>query len=88
MEERALSRRHDCLDTAGVERHVVEAAGWRARECTISYSQCGASNVELEAHWKCPAPEACETAVLELARHASSSGGMHAWLPGPSTQTA
>ena len=62
--ERALARRHDCLDTTEVECHVVEAAGGWARQCPIPYLQRGASNIGLEACCKCPAPEACETAVL------------------------
>ena len=52
------------------------------------YAQRGASNITLEAYCKCPAPEACETAVLgrrepaELARaflhQLESSGGPRA----------
>ena len=72
--ERTLVRRHDCLDTTEVESHVVEADEGLARQCPIPYAQRGASNTTLEAYCKCPAPEACETAVLgrrepaELAR--------------------
>ena len=64
--EKALSRRHYCLDTVEFEWHVVEAAGGWARESTIAYPQRGASNIALEAYCKCPAPEACETAMLRV----------------------
>ena len=37
--ERALARRHDCLDTTEVESHVVEAAEGLARQCPIPYAQ-------------------------------------------------
>ena len=53
---------------------MVEAAEGLARQCPIPYAQRGASNIMMEAYCKCPAPEACETAVLgrwepaELAR--------------------
>ena len=57
--EKALARRHDCLDTTEVESHVVEAAEELARQCPIPYAQRGASNITLEAYCKCPAPEAC-----------------------------
>ena len=49
--ERALARRHDCLDTTEVESHV-EAAEGLARQCLIPYAQRGASNITLEAYCK------------------------------------
>ena len=39
--ERALARRHDCLDTTEVESHVEEAAEGLARQCPIPYAQRG-----------------------------------------------
>ena len=75
--KRALALGHDCLDTTEVESHVVEAAEGLARQCSIPYAQSGASNITLKAYCKCPAPEACKTAVLgrrepaELARASS-----------------
>ena len=47
--ERALSCRHDCLDTAEVERHVVEAAGVGGRGSVPSRIR---SAVRATSRWK------------------------------------